>query len=336
MQLDGFFDTVSPKVGSKIVSAVIALLITFGGFKGYDVISAVKLSDGKTEGGSETTEDLETAAPSEKPTVEKIFFEDGAKELSGEVSAEGVAFCDITNMNIIAQKEKEKVISCGEITVFATALLVSRAIDSGRVSETDYAVCPASAQRKNGYQLSSAILPVGKKMMIKDILRCMIYQRGSSFAYTLAVHISGSEESFVSELNALAAELKMSGTAFSGVCGEVDTVSKTTALDTAILLKAFISDTRLKGIFCSNEPLAIKNSETVSSVYLTVANDFFVSNCTEGQANADGISGGKIGNIGSGKWSAVLFSKDGTEYVVVVLNSPSPYSETLKLYAAYI
>ena len=336
MHLDGFFDTVSPKVGSKIVSAVIALLLTFGGFKGYDVISAVKLPDGKTDGGSAEPGGAETAVTPEKNEEEKIFSEEGAKDVSGEVNAESALFCDITNMKIIAQKEKEKVISCGELSVFATALLVSRAIDSGKVNETDYAVCPASAQRKANYQLSSSILPVGKKMMIKDILRCMIYQRGSSFAYTLAVHISGSEESFVSELNALAAELKMSGTAFSGVCGEADTVGKTTALDTAILLKAFMSDTRLKSIFCSNDPLAIKNSETVSSVYLTVTNDFFVSNCTEGQANADGISGGKVGNIGSGKWSAVLFSKGGCEYVVIAVNSPSPYSETLKLYAAHL
>ncbi len=336
MNIYRIFDALTPRVGSKIISAVMALILTFGGFKGYEAISALKTPDENSgEGAGETVQTGAVPTPG-KNEGEKIFSDEGAKDVSGEVSAESALFCDITNMKIIAQKEKEKVISCGDLSVFATALLVSRAIDSGRISETEFAVCPASAQKRPNYQLSASVLSVGKKMMVKDILRCLIYQRGSSYAYTLAVHISGSEEAFVSELNALAHELKMTGTAFASVCGEEDGISKTTALDTAVLLKSFLSDTRLKEIFCSSEAVAIKSSEALSSVYLTVANDFFVSNCTEGQAKADGISGGKVGAVGSGKWSAVLFTKGESEYLVITVNSPSPYSEILKLYAMYL
>ncbi len=336
MNIYGIFDTLTPRVCSRIISLVIAFILTFGGFKGYEAISALKTHGEKPEEGAGDTLQSGAVGTAGKNEGEKIFSDEGARDVSGEVSAEGALFCDVSNMKIIAQKEKTKVINCGDLSVFATALLVSRAIDSGRINETDFAVCPASAQKRPNYQLSAGVLPVGKKMMVKDILRCLIYQRGSSFAYTLAVHISGSEEAFVSELNALAAELKMTETAFASVCGDEDGISKTTVLDTAVLLKAFLSDARLKGIFCSSEPLTVKSNEAISSVYLTVANDFFVSNCTEGQARADGISGGKVGAVGSGRWSAVLFTKGEIEYLAITVNSPSPYAEILKLYAALL
>ena len=332
MFFEGFFDTVSPRISSKIISGLLALVITLGGMKGYDVIAAKKLATGDVQ---ENGENIPAAGTPEQGSTEgeKVFTDTDAAVLSGETLAESVLLYDVGKVHIIAKKEEIKVISCGDMSVLASAVLVSRAIDSGRVSESEYAVCPASAQKRPNYLPSSSILSVGKKMTVKDILKCMIYQKGSSFAYTLAVHISGSEEAFVSELNALAAELKLSGTAFTNVCGEDDGIAKTTAYDIGVLMKHFLADARLKAIFCSNEKLTVGAGETGGSVYLTVANDFFVSSCTEGQAKADGIVGGKVGTLGEKKWSIVLFSKGEGEYLSVTLGCVSPYSEALKIYA---
>ena len=335
--MDILYEKLTPRICSRIISAIIALTVTFAGFKGYELIKIKKNTEGGTdakgEGGGETVE-VGTAPEENKGNSEKVFSEENAVTVSGEINAEAVIICNMSGLQIIAEKEKKKVISCGELAVFATALLTSRAIDSGRISETEYAVCPANAQKKPNYSASSGVFSVGEKMTVKDILRCMLYQRGSSYAYTLAVHISGSEESFVSELNTLSAELKMTETAFTNVCGLDDGVAKTTAYDMAILMKHFLSDGRLKGLFSSMERLTV--GEGFGSVYLTVANDFFVSSCTESQAKADGILGGKIGIHVSGGWSAVLFSRGESEYLVITLGSPSPYSETLKLCASYL
>lgn len=336
MNFERLFDVFTPRVSSKIISMVLALAITVAGLKGFEYISSQKKTEENNENGTEET--VQTDVPQEegKAETEKIFSDDGALDISVDMTLGSALLCDMTKMRIVAQKEKEEVINCGEISVFATALLVSRAIDSGRIGENDYAVCPASAQKRPNYSVSGSVLSVGKKMTVRDILRCMIYQRGSSFAYTLAVHVSGSEEAFVSELNAMSSELKMSGTAFTNVCGEDDGIAKTTVYDAALLFKAFLNDQRLRNIFCSSERLVISGGEGQSSIYLTVANDFFVSTCTESQARADGVLGGKIGMLRDGKWSAVLFTKGESEYMIITLGSTTPYSDTLKIYATYL
>lgn len=338
MSFDGIVGGITPRVASKIISAVIAFALTVAGVRGYGLITAAKEGESEENGGGNDGS-VQTGADADEETKqekEKLFTENGAINLSGETGAESVLLCDMSKMSIIAQKNKEKVINCGDISVFATALLISRAIDDGKISEDEYAVCPASAQKRANYSLSSSVLSVGKKMTVRDILRCMIYQRGSSFAYTLAVHLSGSEEAFVSELNALAASLSMRGTAFTNVCGENDGVAKTTAYDAALLLRAFLNDSRLRKSFCSSERITLKNGDGQSSIYLTVANDFFVSSCTESQARADGISGGKTGSLGDGGWAVVLFSGGDSEYMIITLSCQSPYSEALKIYAAYL
>lgn len=337
MSFDGIVGGLTPRVSSKIISAVLAFVLTLGGLKSFELIRNRDRGDGG-EKVSDGDGSVETGAEPEKNenSGEKLFSDADAVNITGETSADAVLFCNMTKMHIVAQKEKEKVINCGDASVFAAAILVSRAIDSGKISGDEYAVCPASAQKRTNYSLSSRVLYVGKKMTVNDILKCMLYQRGSSFAYTLAVHISGSEEAFVSELNTLSAELSMTGTAFTNVCGEDDGVAKTTAYDLALLLRAFLNDARLKDIFCSSERFTLKSGEEQSSIYITVANDFFVSSCTESQARADGILGGKLGVQGDGRWSVVLFSSDGDEYLMITLNCQSPYSETLKLYAAYL
>ena len=101
------------------------------------------------------------------------------------------------------------------------------------------------------------------------------------------------------------------------------------------MMKYFLDDELLRGIFCSSEPVKIKKYEQSSSVYLTVSNDFFENTCTDSQAKADGILGGKTGICGYSQWTAVLFTNGKTEYMVIALNSPSPYPDVLRMYAAY-
>ena len=333
MNTKGILGIFSPRVTSKVISFTLALVITLGSAKVYEALAKKDtLGDGNNGGVTDTGSVSETA----KGDGKDHFSDEGAKTLSGEYASDCVLVLDSNKMNIIAEKNKEKVISCGDLSLFAVALLTSRAIDSGRITENEYAVCPASAQKRPGYQLSSAILSVGKRMTVGDILRCMIYQQGAAFAYTLAVHISGSEEAFLSELNALMGDLKTVNTAFASVCGDDDGISKTTVSDATVIIRAFLSDKRLREMLCSGEGLAIKNSEETSSVYLTVKNDFFVSCCTEGQAKADGILGGKVGIVGDEKWAVVLFEKEGAEYLIISVGCRSPYSEALRLFAAFV
>ena len=172
-------------------------------------------------------------------------------------------------------------------------------------------------------------------MKISDILKCMMYQRGSSYAYTLAVHISGSEEEFVKEMNSLCTELGLKGTEFKSVCGGDIDSGYTTAYDIAVIMKVFLEDVRLREIFLSREPVSIDRGYS-ESVCLVVKNDFFEKYCTESQSQSDGLIGGKSGCIGYSGWAVAVFERNEKEYISVVTESGTAFSDTLIMYSAFI
>lgn len=347
MNLRAIFSAFPPRLGSKLISALLALCISLGGLKCFSLLKGGNEDPPKNDG-----ESISTDTPSDnvsdnvqtnsgnvsesKPQTPKpqAFDTQNAKPISTLVTADGAVMCELDSKSALAVKELKKQMGSGDISVFMTALIVSEKLSKGSLSETEEAVCPAGAARKANYSLSSDILSVGKRMNIRELLTCMLYQRGSSFAYTLAVHISGSEESFVNEMNAKAKEYGMLDTVFTNVCGAEDKEAVTTSYDTVILLSKFLEDARLRKIFCSDEKITV-GMYSQSSVYLTVSNDFFETHCTPWQAKVDGIIGGKTGACGYMQWAIVLFSDGDKEYAVAVLGSVSPFSDALKIYAEY-
>lgn len=349
MNLRSIISAFPPRLGSKIISALLALCISLGGFKCVSLIKGGSKPDGgKSDGGSISSDNSDNgdndngqsgniAVSGGAPEINKlpVFDTKNAKMISTLVTADGAIMCDIDGKSTVAMKDSAKQLGSGDISVFMISLIVSERLSKGTLSETEEAVCPAGAARKANYSLSSDILSVGKRMNVRELLTCMLYQRGSSFAYTLAVHISGSEESFVNEMNARAKEYGMKDTVFTNVCGADDKEAVTTSYDTVLLLNRFLEDTRLRKIFCSDEKVTIGMYSQSSSVYLTVSNDFFETHCTPWQAKVDGIIGGKTGSCGYTQWAVVLFLDGNTEYAVAVLGSVSPFSDALKIYAEY-
>lgn len=345
MNLRSIVSAFPPRIGSRLISALLALCITLGCFKCVSLLKSGKKQDtdvgddvGASADREEPSDSIQTGNDNSSGDPEQakpIFDGKNAKAVSTLVTADGALMCDLDKKLIIAEKEREMELGSGDISIFMTALIVSEKLSKGSVSETDEAVCPAGAARKANYSLSSDILSVGKRMNIRELLTCMLYQRGSSFAYTLAVHISGSEESFVNEMNLKAKAYGMKNTVFTNVCGADDKEAVTTAYDAALLLSTFLEDARLRKIFCSDEKVTIGMYSQSSSVYLTVSNDFFETHCTPWQAKVDGIIGGKTGSCGYTQWAVVLFLDENTEYAVFVLGSVSPFSDALKIYAEY-
>ncbi len=330
--------SVPPKWSARLVAGVLAIVITFTCFKCFHLISN-KLDDsenleengeenGKEEGSSEDTQTSVT--PEEEKEIIKT---NNSLSITYGVSAESAALYNVDKNEIFCQKSMNYEVGVGDITVFMAAVIIANKIESGELKNSDTVVCPASAAKRANYALSSEIYSVGQRLDVETLLTCMLYQRGSSFVYSLAVHISGSEENFVSEMNSFAKSVGLKSTVFTNVCGQDDGVSKTTAYEAAVIIKLFLEYDILKSIFESDEPIIIKKNALQSSVYLTVSNDFFEVNCTENQANADGIKGGKIGYCGYLNWGIVLFDDGAYRYVSIVLCSPTAFADTMQIYA---
>ncbi len=331
--------SLTPALSARITAAILAFFITVSGIKCFDVIkNGEKNEDKDKDQGGETVSGKEDDTPvnsAGEDSNKKLFSDENLVFVSSAFSAQTMIMCDLSSLKAIAAKEPEQKLGPGDLSSIMCAILVSKAIKAGQISIDDRVVCPAAAAKRPNYAMSSEIYSVGMRLKVGELLRCMLYQKGSSFAYSLSVHISGSEDAFVREMNDTAKKLGMNNTLFTNVCGEDDGTASITSYDAAVMMKYFLDDELLRGIFGSSEPVKIQKYDTSSSVYLTVSNDFYETTCTESQAKADGIKGGKTGICGFSQWTVVLFSNGKTEYLVLALNSPTPYADVLRMYSAY-
>ena len=325
------FTSVSPRITSKILAFILAFSITA---VGIECFSRFMSTDNMRENNDIDEEITETVVQQEETEKKQVFITEGASSVGTAINGISGVFVSITERKIIAEKCMDISVKAGDISVFAVALTVSEAIKEQRILLGDEAVCPASAAKYENYNLSSDVFSIGKKMKISDILKCMLYQRGSSYAYALAVHISGSEEAFISEMNDLCKSLGAMQTEFTSVCGGETASGITTAYDISVIMKAFLSDSMLKDMFVSNNYVTVDHAYK-GSVYLVVKNEFFEKYCTENQSKNDGIGGGKIGYCGYLSWAVIFFVRDGNEYVSIVTQSNDAFSDALIMFAAF-
>ncbi len=321
--------SVSPKILARVVSLVLALVVALLCIRiGYFVDGDESEVKPNVQNGQENSEATENTEENEtnKPTNE-AFNRENAANIGSVVASRGAVVCSLTDRLLLADKFSDTPISSGDAVVFAVSLMTVKAANEGKISLTDEAVCPASAAQSSGYSVSAHILPIGRRMQIIDILKCMLFQGGTSFAITLAVHISGSVEKFTIEMNEYLSTLGLS-CEFSDPCGDKETMIS--PHDFAVLMKHFCNESVLKEIFKSNTPVSISVGQGVD---LLVKNDFFTTVCTPYQAKNDGISGGKICKNGVG---VVLFNKSDKDYLVIVMGSIEPFSDILMLYSAYV
>ena len=318
--------SVSPKLLARVVSLLLALVVALLCIRiGYT-------SDGETEeeapDGENSQENTENTENSEKKeTVNTVFNRENTGKIGSVVASGGAIVCSLTDNLLIAEKNADTPVSSGNAVAFAVALMTVKAANEGKISLTDEAVCPASAAKSAGYSASAHILPIGRRMQIVDILKCMLFQNGTSYAITLAVHLSGSVESFTAEMNEYLALLGVLNK-FPDASGDID--AKISPHDIAVIVKCFFAEPILKEIIKSSAPITVSVGQSVD---LVVKNDFFTTSCTPHQAASDGIVGGKISKYGVG---TVIFNRDGKDYLVIVMNSVEPFSDALMLYSAYV
>jgi D-alanyl-D-alanine carboxypeptidase (penicillin-binding protein 5/6) len=125
-----------------------------------------------------------------------------------------------------------------------TLLLVMEALDAGRISLSDEVAVSAHAASMGGSQV---YLKEGEHMTVEEMLKCVIIASANDCAVALAEFLSGSEEGFVTAMNARAAELGMVNTHFENTNGLDDTATNhlTSARDIALMSAALISHPKI-------------------------------------------------------------------------------------------
>ena len=149
---------------------------------------------------------------------------------------------DFASGQVLTDNNADMPVEPASLTKMMTSYIVERALDSGRLKETDMVGVSEHAWCRGSSNESCMYLPLNGQATVIDMLRGVIIQSGNDASKALAEHIAGSEPAFADIMNGEAKRLGMKNTHFMNATGLPDPAHITTARDMAILARAIIKD----------------------------------------------------------------------------------------------
>jgi D-alanyl-D-alanine carboxypeptidase (penicillin-binding protein 5/6) len=149
---------------------------------------------------------------------------------------------DFASGQVLTENNPNMLVEPASLTKMMTSYIVERALDSGRLKETDMVGVSEHAWCRGSNSESCMFLPLNGQASVIDMLRGVIIQSGNDASKALAEHMAGSEPAFAEIMNAEAKRLGMKNTHFMNATGLPDPAHVTTAHDMALLARAIIKD----------------------------------------------------------------------------------------------
>lgn len=156
---------------------------------------------------------------------------------------------------------------------------------------------------------SSAGLDAGREFAVGDLVRMALVPSGNDAAVALAVGIAGSQKAFARRMNAEARRLGLRDTRYVNAHGLDAPGHRSSALDSARLLRALLDDPALRGI---------SGERTVDTPAGTLPNTNLLLGAYAG------VDGGKTGMTDDAGWCTVVTAtRNGERLIVAVLGAAS-------------
>lgn len=234
-----------------------------------------------------------------------------------------------TEKILFAKNENEKMYPAST-TKIVTAILTLENCNLDDLVTVSY---DAVMSIPDGY--SSASLQVGEQLTVEQLLQLLLVYSANDAANTLAEHVGGSVESFVSMMNTKVHELKLSHTHFTNAFGMHDDNHYTTAQDLAIMMKYCIQNEDFRRL-AGKASCAIPATNKYGPRRYTSTNDLIVPNSKYYDPN---LTCGKTGYTSQAGDCLVSCSyRNDLELICVILGGKTiddvstRFSETKTLY----
>ncbi len=156
-----------------------------------------------------------------------------------KIAAKSYILQDFNSGQVIAEFNSNSRVEPASLTKMMSVYVIDHELKSGNIHLQDKVRISTKAWKMPG---SRMFVEVNSKVSVEDLLKGVIIQSGNDATVALAEYVAGSEESFVSLMNAHAAKLGMTGTHFVNSTGLPHEDHYTTARDLAILVAAIIRD----------------------------------------------------------------------------------------------
>lgn len=157
------------------------------------------------------------------------------------IFAESAILIDISNGNIIYEKNADEIIPPASMTKLFTLYIVDQEVAEGRLSYNQIIPIPEEAFACNAPPHSSLMfLGEGQIVTLEELILGLSISSGNDAAYALAYTISGSMENFIKKMNQVALDLGLTHTKFVESSGYSE-LNQTTAREMAEFCRIYIS-----------------------------------------------------------------------------------------------
>lgn len=153
-----------------------------------------------------------------------------------DLKAKSAVLMDAASGKILNEKNSHERLPIASVTKVMSMLLVMEAIDSGKLSFDDKVSVSEYAAGMGG---SQAYLEAGEEFTVTEMMKALAIHSSNDVTVALAEKVSGSEETFVAEMNRKAAELGMKDTQFLDCTGLNDD-GYSSAYDVAIMSRELV------------------------------------------------------------------------------------------------
>lgn len=156
-----------------------------------------------------------------------------------EIKAKSAVLMDASTGKVLMKFNENEKVYPASVTKIMPLLLITEAIDEGKISLNDIVTVSGSAASKGGSQIW---LKEGEQMTVDDLLKATAVYSANDACTALGEYLAGSDETFVKMLNQRAQELGMKNTHFENCTGLDDTTKNhlTTALDVATMSRELL------------------------------------------------------------------------------------------------
>lgn len=154
--------------------------------------------------------------------------------------AKAVVLMEKSTGKVLYSENENELLYPASVTKIMAILLVCEAIDSGRIKLSDMVTCSDNAASKGGSQIW---LEPGESMTVEELLKATCIYSANDACTLLGEYISGSEQTFVDDMNKKAQQLGMTNTHFDNCTGLDDTTDThlTTAYDVALMSRELLN-----------------------------------------------------------------------------------------------
>lgn len=236
-------------------------------------------------------------------------------ETSFHVDAPCALLMEASTGTVLFEQAADEERAPASVTKVMTLLLIFDALASGQISLNDTVSVSEHASSMGGSQV---FLETGETQTVETMLKCIAVASGNDAAVAMAEYISGSEEAFVSKMNARAKELGMTHTHFINCCGLDAEGHYTSARDIALMSRELT--TSYPAIF----DYTTIWMENITHVTIRGSSEFGLTNTNKLIRQYDGATGLKTGSTSkAGFCLSATATKNDISLIAVVMGCSS-------------